>query len=152
MFFRKSIIFSVLLFSALFLFGCKDDPVTPQEDHFEAIGTIIYDATGAQAVSILRGETSDTLFIENGVLSDHFDLKFYDDNENIVDSPTSENISLGHEIGDTEIAEWWQHEGEEGGFEFHLRGLKAGETTLELFIKHEGHNDYRSGKIPVVVK
>ncbi|MBK8946193.1 MAG: hypothetical protein IPM32_13130 [Ignavibacteriae bacterium] len=145
---------SVLFFSFLLVFiSCKDDdPITPAEDHFEAIGTIIYDATGAVVVSILRGRTDDTLQINNGELSDHFEVKFYDENENIINPPNNENIKLSYEIGENTIASWWQHEGEEGGFEFHLNGLKPGTTTLELFIVHEGHNDYRSGLIPLIVK
>ncbi|MCB0730677.1 MAG: hypothetical protein KDC88_06560 [Ignavibacteriae bacterium] len=143
----------ILLIITISFFSCKDDdPITPAEDHFEAIGTVIYDATGALAVSILRGETNDTLRITNGERSDHFDVKFYDDNENIVDPPNNEHTKLSYEIGDSTFASWWQHEGEEGGFEFHLDGKKVGKTTLQLFIVHENHNDYRSGEIPLVIE
>ncbi len=150
---KKLILKSVLILIIFtFFLSCKDDPVTNQEEHFEAIGTIIYDATGAVVVSILRGVTNDTLKITNGELSDHFEVKFYDEDENIIDPPNDEHIKLSYEIADTTIVSWWQHEGEEGGFEFHFNGLKLGSTTLELFIVHEGHNDYRSGLIPLVVK
>lgn len=139
------------LITSLFI-SCEDDPVSNQEEHFEAIGTVIYDATGALAVSILRGVTADTLFINVGELSDHFDVKFYDDDENIIDAPINGTAKLDYSIVDTSQISWWQHPGEEGGFEFHLNGKKIGVTTLELFIKHEDHNDYRSGGIPVRVK
>ncbi|MBK7106405.1 MAG: hypothetical protein IPH62_14085 [Ignavibacteriae bacterium] len=147
-FFKSVFIFSLFTF----LISCQDDPVSNQEEHFEAIGTVIYDATGATVVSILRGVTDDTLKISNGELSDHFSVKFYDENENIINPPSDENVKLGYEISDTTTANWWQHEGEEGGYEFHFNGLKSGVTTFELFIVHEGHNDYRSGLIPLVVK
>lgn len=142
----------ILLVSIIIITGCEDDPVSNQADHFKAIGTVIYDATGALSVSILRGVTTDTLYIDEGILSDHFEVKFYDDNENIIDAPTSGSATLDHSIQDTSLISWWQHPGEEGGFEFHLRGLKKGTTVLELYIKHEDHNDYRSGGIPVRVK
>ena len=129
----------------------EDDPISPQEEHLEAIGTVVYDATGALAVSILRGETNDTLFITAGELSDHFDVKFYNEDEQIVDPPDDEDSKLNYEIGNETIVEWWQHPGEEGGYEFHLRGLMTGITTLELFVQHGDHNDYRSGLIPVKV-
>lgn len=131
--------------------SCKEDSLSPEEEHFEAIGTIIYDATGAVAVSILRGVTADTLSIKEGELSDHFNIKFYDEEENIIDPPIDDHVKLGYAITDKSIVEWWQHPGEEGGYEFHLRGLKSGVTEIELLIVHEGHNDYRSGKIPVKV-
>lgn len=146
----KSLIYSLVM--VILLIGCKDDPVTPQEEHFEAIGTAIYDASGALVVSILRGVTKDTLKIKNGELSDHFEVKFYDENEKIIDPPTNEHTKLNYSIDDETISTFWQHPGEEGEYEFHLRGLKQGITQLELFVEHEGHNDYRSGKIPVKVE
>jgi hypothetical protein len=149
----KSIHFRYLLILLIVIISaCEDDPVSNQADHFKAIGTVIYDATGALSVSILRGVTTDTLYINEGVLSDHFEVKFYDDEENIIEAPTNGSAILDHSIQDTSLISWWQHPGEEGGFEFHLRGLKKGITVLELFIKHEDHNDYRSGGIPVRVK
>ena len=74
----------LLLLSIAFTFNScdEDDPVSPQEEHLEAIGTAIYDATGALTLSIIRGETNDTLYIEEGILSDHFEVKFYDEDEN----------------------------------------------------------------------
>jgi len=147
---KVSLLF-VLIFSFLTI-SCEDDTVSSQEEHFEAIGTAIYDATGALSVSILRGVTSDTLFVTNGELSDHFDVKFYNEDEIIVDPPESEGIKLAFAVADESIVEFWQHEDEQGEFEFHLRGLNSGVTSIELFIEHEGHNDYRSGDIPVVVK
>ncbi len=75
----------ILLVSIIIIIGCEDDPVSNQADHFKAIGTVVYDATGALSVSILRGVTTDTLYIDEGVLSDHFEVKFYDDSENIIE-------------------------------------------------------------------
>ncbi|MDX1702450.1 MAG: hypothetical protein R3250_17610, partial [Melioribacteraceae bacterium] len=72
--------------------------------------------------------------------------------ENIIDPPEGEEQILAWEFDDPEIAGIWQHEGEEGGFEIHLEGLSEGETHVEFFIMHEGHADYRSGKIPVRIE
>lgn len=153
-FLRKSVVVYINVLFVIFLISAcdKEDSVQPQENHFEAVGTIIYDATGAVAVSILRGVTGDTLFAEAGLLSDHFTVKFYDDNETVVNPPDDEDHYLGFEIGDPSVAETYQHPGEEGGYEFHLRGLKTGSTEIELFVYHIDHRDYRSGKIPVIVK
>ncbi|MFH1196584.1 MAG: hypothetical protein V1720_12855 [bacterium] len=147
------IIINLLLTIFLFTSCDSGDPVEPQENHFEAIGTVVYDATGAVAASILRGVTNDTLYAPEGDLSDHFTVKFYDENEEIIDPPVDEEDHyLGFEVGDAAVVATYQHPGEEGGYEFHLRGLKKGATTLELFIYHVDHKDYRSGNIPVVVK
>ena len=151
---NTKIFFTIIIFFASFIFSsCEDDdPLQPEEEHFVPIGTAIYDATGALYVTIFRGVTSDTLFIQFGELSDHFDVKFFDENEEIVEAPENENTKLNYSIDDETIIEFWQHEDDQGGFEFHLRGLKKGVTSIELLIEHEGHNDYRSGKIPVKVR
>ena len=38
-----------------------------------------------------------------------------------------------------------------GKFEFQLRGLKVGETTIELQVTHDDHVDFRTIPIPVRV-
>ena len=146
-----------LLFSLFFIFNLtscdKDDPLSPAEDHFEAIGMVVYDATGMETLRILRGVTADTLFGEAGKRSDHYTVKFIDDKENIIDAPEDDpDHKFAWEIADKSVASIYQHPGEEGGFEFHIDGLKAGITSIEFFIEHEGHSDYRTGKIPLQIK
>ncbi len=146
------IVFFVIVIS-LTITSCSkdDDPLSPSEEHFEAIGMVIYDASGKMTVKILRGETTDTLNAETGKRSDHFTVKFYNEDEVLVDAPEDEHHSFAAQIDDITIAKLWQHEGEEGGFEFHIDGLKSGITNIEFFIEHEGHADYRTGKIPLKV-
>ncbi|KUO58822.1 hypothetical protein APF79_11785 [bacterium BRH_c32] len=151
----KSILYiSIIFFTLFILIGCSkdDNPVTAQEDHFQAIGMAIFDATGALNVKILRGVTSDTLKAEVGKRSDHYSIQFYNNEEKLIPPPTSENVKLDWKIEDTSLVGIWQHPGEEGGYEFHLEGIKKGNTTIEFYIVHEGHNDYRTGLIPVIVK
>lgn len=151
---RSHTILSILTFTVLafsFTSCSEDDPVAPQDDHFEAIGVVLSNS-GIKVLSILRGVTTDTLHATVGVLSDHFDIQFYDEDEKIVDPPHDEHHTLGWEITDTSILEVVQDAGHEGEFEFHLRGKKAGSTQIEFFILHEGHADFKSGKIPVIVR
>ncbi|MBU0475254.1 MAG: hypothetical protein KKF62_13965 [Bacteroidetes bacterium] len=144
----------VLLFSLLTIFifatACEDDPVAPQEEHLKAIGMVFYDS-GIEVARIIRGVTSDTLKAPLGGLSEHYDIKFIDENENEFDPPSTETQTLAWEFADAAIADIWQHEGEDGSFAFHLQGLLVGKTSIEFFVKHNDHNDYRSGKIPVKV-
>lgn len=148
---KKPVLTFVILFSIMFFVSCSDDdPVTPQEEHFEAIGTVIYDATGAEIARILRGVTTDTLSAQVGVLSDHYRVKFINDEEQIVDPPENEESSMEVVITDTNLLE--TETDEPGGFEFHLRGKAAGITSIEIKILHNGHSDYRSGLIPVKIE
>lgn len=155
--FTKKPVKLILLLAAAILFvilpSCSDDddPVAPQEDHFEAEGIIFY-TSGIQIAQILRGTATGELEAPLGGLSDHIDVKFYDEDDNVIDPPEDDDKSFAWEIEDPTVVEVWQHEGEEGGFEFHLRGLKEGHTDIEFFVMHEGHSDYRSGTIEVHVE
>ncbi|HPN36989.1 MAG TPA: hypothetical protein PL041_01210 [Melioribacteraceae bacterium] len=137
----------------IFTLACdKDSETITQTTHFEAIGTAITDASGALVFKILRGVTTDTLFAPFNARSEAMFIKFYDNNEKIIQPPTDKDKYLGYEIADPTLVKVYQHEGEEGGYEFHLDGLKEGKTTIQFFIMHNGHADYRSGIIPIVVK
>jgi hypothetical protein len=142
--------FLALSFLVLTVTGCEDDHLHPAGDHFEAIGVVLYRGDTA-VLSILRGVTSDTLTIASGVTGEDYDVRFYDEDERIVDAD-DDLTTLGWEVGDTSILDVVQDAGKEGKFEFRLRGKAPGNTTLELQILHEGHADFRSGKIPVRVR
>ena len=106
--------FAILLISVFIFPACsEDDPVTPQEEHFEAIGVVLSNS-GIRIASILRGETADTLHVEVDELSDHIEVSFYDEDERIIDAPDDADKTLSWEIGDPTILEVHQHEGHEG--------------------------------------
>lgn len=150
---KKYLLGVLITFLVLQFNGCQkdDNPLTPEENHFEAIGMLIYDASGKQVVKILRGVTTDTLHAESGKISDHFTVKFYNDEEKIVNPPISEHLKFNAKIDNETIAKFWQHQGDEGEFEFHIDGKIKGKTLIEFFIEHEGHADFRTGKIPLKV-
>lgn len=144
-------LFIVLFFALITFNSCSaDDPLTPAKDHFDAEGLIITDS-GIRIASIFRGVTSDTIEVPAGGRTSHMDVKFFDENQNIIDPPV-DGKTLAWEIADTSILGVWQHPGEEGSFEVHFDGKAIGITSIEFFIMHEGHADFRSGKIPVKVK
>ncbi len=142
---------SGLLLMVMFVSCGDDDPVSPEAEHFEAIGLAVF-SSGIQVASILRGVTTDTLYAPEGGLSDHFEVQFYDEEEDLIDPPDDPDMTFGWEIDDTTVAEVFQHAGEEGDFDFHLRGLEEGLTSIEFFVLHHDHADYRSGEFPLVVE
>ncbi|MBZ0183282.1 MAG: hypothetical protein K8F60_12570 [Melioribacteraceae bacterium] len=149
--FKRFVIAFTILISALFVTSCDktDDPVSTQEEHFEAIG-MVFRTSGIEAARILRGITTDTLKGPEGAIGDALDITFINEDENEIAPPSEPKLAW--EIDDPTIFEVWQHPGEEGGYEFHVKGLKEGETKIEFFIMHEGHSDFRSGKIPVKIE
>lgn len=149
---RNIILKHMVTFLLLFvLVSCSDDPITPQEDHFEAEG-IVFLQSGIKIAEIFKGETSDTLLAPLGSMTTGIDVKFYNSNKEIIEPPIDPDLSFAWEIADTNTVNVWQHPGEEGSFEFHLQGSSVGETLMEFFIIHEGHADFRSGKITVSVQ
>lgn len=146
---KKSILLLITIFASI-LVSCKDDPLEPVMDHFEAEGIVFYQS-GIKIGEIFRGVTQDTLFARVGETSDHIEVKFLDPNKNELNPPDYTKQPFAWEIQDTTIVGTRQHHGEEGSYEFHLVGKQTGITNIEFFIMHEGHADFRSGKIPVKV-
>lgn len=142
---------SFLIVTLLTLNSCsKDDPLSPADDHFEAEGMVFYES-GIKIVEIFRGVTQDTFFVSANSKTAGIEAKFLNPERKEIDPPDYKEKPLAWEIQDTSIVSVWQHDGEEGSYEFHLAGKKHGTTQIEFFILHEGHPDFRSGKIPVKV-
>lgn len=154
-YFVKKYLFTIILigFVSITFFSCKEEdaPLPPQEDHFKAEG-IVFMESGIIIADIFRGVTDDTLFAPKGGMTGGIDVKFYDANKNIINPPDKNKQKLSWEFVNYTIASVWQHPGDEGGYEFHLKGLAVGTTQMEFFVMHEGHADFRSGKITVVVR
>jgi hypothetical protein len=148
--FKKVIICKAILIFSFIIVSCKDEPLEPAIDHFEAEGIVFYDS-GIKIGEIFRGVTQDTLFARVGQTSSHIEVKFYDSNKNEIDPPDHKKQPFAWEIQDTTILGIWQHPGEEGSYEFHLVGKNVGITNIEFFVMHEGHADIRTGKIPVKI-
>ena len=143
-------LFGVVL--CVFFAACSDDnsTSTDQHEHFEVEGWNLYWPDWQLAYSVYRGkvdESLEVLKVNANCMSEHLNIKFLDDEKKEVSGPTDEEHSLGWEVGDGKILdiEW------EGGWGFHLKGVKEGETTLILKVNHHDHADARTPEIRVVV-
>ncbi len=151
-FLQKKIFAAVILLLIFFsITSCQEDPIAPQDEHIKAIGMVFY-SSGIEVARIEKGITEDTLYAPLGGNSDHLDVKFIGEDGVEFDPPTDATQTLSWEFENNAMCDVWQHEGEEGSFEFHLQGLQVGNTNVEFFAMHNDHSDYRSGKIPVVVE
>ncbi|MCX8056237.1 MAG: hypothetical protein N3F03_01335 [Ignavibacteria bacterium] len=150
----SSLFVKVILFFGLtvLIISCsKDEPLSPAEDHFEAEGMVFY-RSGNKIVEIFRGVTADTFFVPvNGSLN-QIEAKFLNSERKVIDPPDYKKKPLGWSITDTSIVVVNQLASDAGKYTFHLQGKKAGVTQIEFFVLHEGHPDFRSGKIPVRVR
>lgn len=149
---KYSIIFFSLLLSIIFV-GCteKSDPVSANQDHFTAYGVVILES-GVEILHYFKGELDtgkDTLIVPVG-LSAHWELKFLDVNENIIEPPTDANHVFRCQFIDTSIVNLYQHDGQV--WQFHFNGKKVGETSVEFQVYHVDHLDFHTLKIPVSVR
>lgn len=147
----------VLVSLTVILSSCSEDtqPLAPGE-HFEAEGMLFLDGARKPHLKVFRG-TVDTLLAKKFTaplnnISDAFIVKFLDSKQGEINPPSETSKKLTWQIDDPSIVEVYQHEGEEGGYEFHLRGKKTGSTFIQFYVTHGDHSDYRSGKIPVEVQ
>ncbi|MFP4370453.1 MAG: hypothetical protein ACOC2K_02420 [Bacteroidota bacterium] len=147
--------YSLLAFCLVFVFALtscdEDDPTEPQHEHFEAEGIVLYQ-DGAKFLEIFEAEFDENLnqsiSVQAGSETDVFEIKFLDhDRDEIL--PEDDDKTFGYLISDESIAGLSQAD---GGWKFKLEGISAGTTELELRIMHEGHPDFKTPKIPVVVE
>ena len=153
----------VALLMAMFSLGmvsCSDDddPVSSPANHFDAVGFLIY-ASGVKVLDYFGPDYGagdnvallDTLRASQG-LNPAWSAKFYNTDTVEIDPPTDADKSLAAVFTDPTVAEIWFHPGEDGDFDdFHLRGLKAGTTTVKFQVMHVGHTDFTTLPIPVII-
>ncbi|NTW50492.1 MAG: hypothetical protein HGB19_12340 [Chlorobiales bacterium] len=157
LFHRLSVL--ILAFSMFSTFGCSDDdPVSTNGQHFDAAGVYItssgvpvWDYFGPDYTAGDASAYKDTISImvgDNG----HWKVQFYDNQKHIINAPSDANKFLAFEFEDTTVAQAWWHPGEEGTFDFHMKGLKDGLTKVKIKVMHVDHPDFTTLWIPVVVK
>lgn len=144
--------YAILLVFSIFIIIACDNGTDSNDDteHARAVGLVIY-SSGTTVVDYERDEAvSGQLEVPAGERSDHFDIKFIDEDGDEFE-PEDDHYKLDWSIGDTSLVAIWQHEDEAGGWEFHLDGKKAGETTIRFKVMHDDHADFTSKLVPVVV-
>jgi len=120
--------------------------------HMDAVGLVIKDAAFKEVFRVFEGKTDDTLYAPSEGTSDHYTITFLEKDLSEVPEAELEGKTLAWDIADTSLFSIWQHEGEEGGFEFHFKGKgKTGSTTIVFKVMHGDHADFKTPAIAVVV-
>lgn len=153
--FTSLIRFVFILIVSFYLSGCgEDNIVQPQEDHFEPVGLFIL-VDGNTTDTILRVfqgvvNPADTLKAPFNILSEHLEVYFWDENRNVLASPTG-GQTLGFAIRDAAVVETVMDSPTD--FAFHIRGLSLSPDTTSMQIKviHQGHADFTTPYVPVKV-
>ena len=130
--------------------GDSNSTSTEQHEHFEVEGWRLYSAEWDTLYSVSRGKEDSKLpglKVNANCMSAHIHVKFLDENKKEIAGPNDDEHSLGWDVSDKKILDIHF----EGGWGFHLKGLKKGETTLILKVKHHDHADAKTPEIKVVV-
>ena len=142
---------------ALFVISCgSDDPVSDHEEHFEPEGLVIIDS-GNRFFRYFQGQIDASggrvghLTAPLGEETSHWSIRFLDDHGDEIDPPDDPDSRFTWTIADPTVLEVVQDADDVGKFDFHLRGLKVGETTIILEVTHDDHVDFRTIPIPVHV-
>jgi hypothetical protein len=146
--------FAPAMVLAFALTAACDNPVTPDEEHPEAGGVVILDASSgaviaqsiganvafATSLDLTLGEPLEVeiLFLD---ISDPTDLTL------AFHPHADEGESLRVEVTNPAIVDYHDHD-DHGDFE----PLAVGETTVYTELRHGNHADFRSGALTVTVQ
>lgn len=148
----KSLFISALIM--IVFTSCKEEtnPTEDQHEHFEAVGIVLYQ--NGQIVfrvneGIIDKSVSDSLRIPLGIATD-FTIKFILEDGDKVNLPDEEDKELSWSIGDASMLGIIKYSDDRTKLTF--TGLKVGKLEIEIHILHNGHIDFRTPKIPVIVE
>ena len=134
----------------IFLPGCtEDNPVEPEEQHFEAIGLYVI-SDGDTIVKYVDGVVTGSIEVQAGQQTPLLSIRFLTDKGDIG-IPQGNESSLAWNISDVSVADIESEEDELTAYQFHISGKKAGNTEITIIINHNDHKDFESKAIPIVV-
>ena len=153
--YKNYLIISLFLISIFSSFnGCSEDPVsTPQANHFQPNGMMILSESFADTLLYyfngVYSPGKDTLHAPLNALGGHWVIKFLDANMKNIEPPSDPDHTLGWLISDPNKLEVYRHGSDI--WEFHLRGKQLGETSMKFQVLHQGHADFTTIFLPVVI-
>ncbi|MCB0711760.1 MAG: hypothetical protein KDD67_05485 [Ignavibacteriae bacterium] len=134
------------LIPSILTVGCEENPVQ-EEHHAEPVGLIVTDGD-TEIVRVEQNVVTGSFQLTQETLSPHYQLQFLDEDGEMF-LPDDPDFTPSATIEDPTLLEVVRDQPDD--WNFHLKGLKEGTTTIKLVVKHGSHNDYESPAIPVTV-
>lgn len=177
----KKLSLLAILSLMVFFTSCEDDPVTPSEEHFEAVGYIILNENEEVIFRVFDGQVdntiADALVINLADGMGEFEVHFLDEDGDDIGTPEGDHDhddhddlkgssieeedddhddDHDHEEGEYELSVEVQDEGiataEAHEWEVELTPVAVGTTQMRIQIMHEEHADFTSPFVPLEVK
>jgi hypothetical protein len=143
-------VFIVLAFALFLLTGCSEDnPVEPEEVHFEAIGLYVI-SSGDTIVEYVGGEVTGKIEVLVGTQTALLSIRFLDEDGDIG-VPVGSEYDLSWNIADESVATVVSHEEELKDYQFHIEGKQIGSTSITVILNHNDHKDFESKAIDIQV-
>jgi hypothetical protein len=149
--------FSYLILSIATIFAfasCSNSTSAEEEEHATPFGVAMI-LNGVEIAVQENGEITynngDHLELEVGEETNLITVRWISEDGDRFVPNTDEGYSLNWIIADENVVEVEQHE-EDGAWEFHLVGLGAGESDLQLQLFHNDHSDFTSSAFEVHVE
>ncbi|MFN3306180.1 MAG: hypothetical protein ACK42Z_03215 [Candidatus Kapaibacteriota bacterium] len=145
----------LFIYTFLLLFittACKEKSSLENEmDHTEAIGVVVYhnEKPYFKVVNTLIDTTIAKEFLVPLNEERYFEVKFIDA-EGYEETPTDSSKNFSWVVDDATLIEAQLLANEK--FKFKIRGLKSGKTLIEFRLNHYDHPDFKTPKVPLVVK
>jgi hypothetical protein len=146
-----SIAYFGILISLVFLNCGKDDnPVEPghEEEHAEAVGCVVKQGE-IELARAEKGVVTGSFQLEENIQSPLLNFYLIADDGDLF-RPEDEEYSFAWQSMQSGIADAIQFQ-TDGPWNFHVKGLSAGSTTIVLKVLHGDHEDFVSLDIPIVV-
>lgn len=140
-----------LCFITLFTFsilGCSNPASSEEEHHDEAIGAILK-MNGQEIARSDESGVTGQIEVNAGEETTLISIFFLADDGDEF-QPDEPEFSLNWKDIDTSIADVEQH-AEDGKWSFHIHGEAEGNTSVVFQLFHDGHSDFDTQPISVVV-
>lgn len=116
-------------------------------DHAEAYGYVLFDQNNIEVLRVQNATPSDSIRIGVDSTTMLYTVKFLND-KNELFTPTEAELSLKITFGNGAIAS----ETISNRWNFTVKGLSAGTTSMRISLFHDDHADFVAAPVYVVVR
>lgn len=129
--------------------ACNNPASSDEEEHHEEPVGVVLMMNGQEIARYNEDGVTGQIEVEAGAETTLISIFFLTDDGDEF-QPDEPEFSLNWKDIDTSIADVEQHD-EDGKWSFHIHGEAAGNTSVVFQLFHEGHSDFDTQPIPVVV-
>lgn len=141
----KTTLFIVIGLVSTFFLSCSHSH--DHDEHAEAYGLVLFDSNNMEVLRVQNGNPSDSIRVQVDSVTKVYTVKFLDE-KNEVFTPSDDDLSMKLTFGNGTIAS----ETIINNWNFTIKGLSVGTTSIRVSLFHDDHADFVSAPIYVAVR